>query len=171
MKFLAISLLLATSAQAFDRGAWLERREVLSREAERLRAAYSNAVASADAPAEDVEVPLETNADGSIRLSISAKKSRIFLKEGLVWASGVAIRRFDEKGAEVSRVEAEECLFDRATKSGWAEGRAKVVHGGTAFSGEGVYFSAEEEYVMSFGGSRLETKDLGKAGKKKGGGA
>lgn len=160
MRGFAIAVLLPCAAYAFDQAAWMERREVLSREAERLRAAYSNAVESAMESAESVVVPLETNADGSIRLSISAKKSKFFLKEGLVWAEDVALCRFGDGGAESSRIEAKSCLFDRSTKSGWAEGPAKIVHAGTVFEGRDVYFSAEEEYVMSLGGSRLETKGV-----------
>ena len=168
MKHLAIAFLSALPflAHAFDQGAWLERREILSHEAERLRSAYSNAVSKASEPAEDIVVPIETNGDGSIRLSISAKKSMFFLKEGIVWASGVVLQRFAEDGKENSRIEAEDFVFDRTTKSGWAEGPAKVVHGGTVFSGENVYFSAEEEYVMSFGRSRFETRDIKRGGLK-----
>ena len=168
MKHLAIAFLSALpfGALAFDQGAWLERREILSHEAERLRTAYSNAVAKASEPAEDIELPLETNDDGSIRLSISAKKSMFFLKEGIVWATGVVLQRFAADGKESSRIEAENFVFDRSTKSGWAEGSAKVVHGGTVFSGENVYFSAEEKYVMSFGRSRFETRDIKRGGRK-----
>lgn len=155
-----VSVLVVGTALGFDSEAWFVRRAELSHEAERLQAAYSNLLARVTAPSEDVVLPLEMLPSGAIALSIAAKRAQIFLDEHLVWAEGVVIRKMDETGAEVSRIEAATCLFDRKTKSGWAEGPAKIVHGASAFDGADVYFSAEKEYVMSLKGARIESKDL-----------
>lgn len=145
---------------AFVSAEWSGRREMLTREAERLQVAYTNCAAKATEPAEGVVVPVEVNSDGSVRLSIEAKKAQIFLDDGLVWAEGVVIRKIGSDGVEASRIEAENCVFDRSTKSGWANGALKLTHGGTEFSGRGVYFSSPEDYVMSFSGSSIYSKDL-----------
>jgi len=159
-----MKLALLSALLAFVSSEWLGKREMLSREAERLQAAYTNCAARATDPAEGVAVPLETNPDGSVRLSIEAKKAQFFIDEGLVWAEGVSIRKTGEKGEEVSRIDAEKCVFDRNTKSGWAEGAMKLVYGKTVFSGRGVYFSSPEDYVMSFSDSSIESQDLKFAG-------
>lgn len=151
---------LLAAALAFVSAEWAGRREMLAREAERLQAAYTNCAAMATEPAEGVVVPIEVNPDGSVRLSIEAKKSQIFLREGLVWAEGVVITKLGSRGEVVSRIEAENCVFDRGTKSGWADGTLKLTHGGTVFSGRGVYFSSPEDYVMSFSGSSIYSSDL-----------
>jgi hypothetical protein len=68
-----------------------------------------------------------------------------------VWAEGVTIRQLRRDGSEESRLEAENCLVDRSTKSGWTEGRAHAKYRDQAeLDGENVYFSAAEEYVKIF---------------------
>ena len=165
MKLLTAILLflLAAETPAFDASAWLKRRQQFTQEAERLRAAYTNVVAQVKEPAEDLFVPLEEHPDGSVKTGLSAKRAQIFIDEGLVWAKDVVLRQHDERRAETLRIEAEELVFDRKARRGWAEGPAKVTRGKTSFSGRNVFFSSEEEYVLSFESSFFESRDL-KAG-------
>ena len=161
---IVLSMLAASAALAFDSAGWLEKRELLTREAERLRAAYSNCLSRVKSPAEDVTVPVETFDDGSVKTVVAAKKAQFFLKEGLVWAEGVVIRKFKADGEQETLVEAASCVVDRATKSGWAEGAALVRHGGTTFRGEGVYFSSPEGYVRVFRNADIESDDFSSRG-------
>ena len=151
-KFASIVLCLfaALAAHAFDSAEWLGKRQLLLLEAERLRAAYSNCLARVKSPAEDVTVPVETFADGSVKTVVVAKRAHFFVREGLVWAEGV----------QEARVEADSCVVDRATKSGWAEGRAMVMHGGTVFRGEDVYFSSPESFVHIGRNMEMESDDF-----------
>ena len=158
---IVLSMLAASAALAFDSAGWLEKRELLTREAERLRAAYSNCLSRVKSPAEDVTVPVETFDDGSVKTVVAAKKAQFFLKEGLVWAEGVVIRKFKADGEQETLVEAASCVVDRATKSGWAEGRAVVKHGGAVFRGEDVYFSSPESFVHV--GRNMEMESVGMA--------
>lgn len=157
---LALCIVAAASARAFDSAEWHGKRELLLREAERLQAAYSNCVASLHEPAEDITVPVETYGDGSVKTVVAARRARFFLREGLIWAEGVVIRKFAEDGAEESRIDAASCVVDRAMKSGWAEGPARVRHGRTTFCGSGVYFSSPESYVHVSSRSEIDTTDL-----------
>ena len=161
-KFASIVLCLfaALAAHAFDSAEWLGKRQLLLLEAERLRAAYSNCLARVKSPAEDVTVPVETFADGSVKTVVVAKRAHFFVREGLVWAEGVVIRKLREDGAQEARVEADSCVVDRATKSGWAEGRAMVMHGGTVFRGEDVYFSSPESFVHIGRNMEMESDDF-----------
>lgn len=157
---LSLASLWAFPVLAFDSEEWHGKREVFAREAERLRAAYSNCVARLETPAEDVTVPVETFDDGSVRTVVSAKKVQYFFDKGLVWAHGVVVRKLKQDGTVEARVEAKDCVIDRATKSGWAEGAATVMQGGTVFRGRGVYFNSPESYVRVFESSEVKSKDL-----------
>lgn len=154
-------ILAASSAlAAFDSAEWLAKREMLTREAERLRAAYSNCVARVTEPAEDITIPIETFPDGSVKSFVHARKATLFLDTGFVWAAGVTVRKVDTDGKEVSRIDAANCVIDRNTKSGWADGPARLRHGSTTFTGEGIYFSSPEGYVMVLRKSEIYSKDL-----------
>ena len=157
---MALCLFAAVTAQAFDSAEWHGKREVLLREAERLQAAYSNCLASAQEPAEDIKVPVETFADGSVKTVVAAKRARFFMHTGLIWAEGVVISKFAPDGSEESRIDAASCVVDRTTKSGWAEGPTRVRHGKTTFRGKGVYFSSPESYVRVFHDSEIDSTDL-----------
>lgn len=145
---------------AFDSAGWLAKREMLTREAERLQVAYSNCLARVSEAAEDVIVPLETFPDGAVKSSVHAKRAQFFLDTGLVWAADVTVKKLDDEGKVVSQIDAASCVIDRTTKSGWAEGPAKLRHGTTEFEGEGVYFSSPEGYVSVMRRSRIVSKDL-----------
>lgn len=150
--FIEMALLLAAaSAQAFDSAAWLGQRALLDREAERLRAEYPRFKARVTSPAENITIPVESHPDGAVKTSVFARRAHIFIQEGYVWAEGVTIRQLRRDGSEESRLEAENCLVDRSTKSGWTEGRAHAKYRDQAeLEGENVYFSAAEEYVKIF---------------------
>jgi len=159
--FVSLFLLsLVTGAQAFDSADWHGRRELLTREAERLRTAYSNCIAKVQTPAQDVSVPIEVYEDGSIKVIVYAKKAQYFLDKGLVWAKDVEVKKFDRKGNPDSQIRASECLVDRFSKSGWAEGPASFTHGRTTFKGNGIYFSSEESYVKVFDEADIVSSDL-----------
>ena len=152
--------LIPVPSLAFNSEEWLGKRELFAREAERLRAAYTNCVANLQVPAEDVTVPVETFDDGSVKVMIFAKKAQYFLDKGLVWAEDVTVRRFKPDGTLEAKIEAKNCVVDRFSKSGWAEGLATVTHGKTVFKGEGVYFSSSEGYVKVVERTDVESKDL-----------
>ena len=151
---------MAIETLAFNSEEWLGKRELFAREAERLRTAYTNCVAHLETPAEDVTVPVETFDDGSVKVMIFAKKAQYFLDKGLVWAEDVTVRRFKPNGTLEATIEAKNCVVDRFSKSGWAEGLATVTHGKTVFKGKGVYFSSPEGYVKVVERTDVDSKDL-----------
>ena len=162
VKFLAIVLAIVagSAAQAFDLSAWSAQRDLHLREAERLRAAYSNCLQRLDHPAEDVSVPVETYESGAVRLVVQARRVQFFLDSGLVWAENVVVRRLAPDGSVETRIDARSCVVDRFTKSGWAEGAARVQHDKTSLSGKNVYFSSPESYVRIFEGADLRSEGV-----------
>ena len=158
--FLAALTLAAATAPAFDSEGWLEKRAFLDREAERLAEAFAKCAARADQPAEGIVIPIENYPSGAVKTNVSAGKAQYFLEEGLVWGERVKVTQYGEDGKAAASVEAERCVIDRATKSGWAEGHAKVTAGGTTVEGDGVYFSAAEEYVRITSKTEIVSREL-----------
>ena len=147
------------AAFAFRSDEWLAKREILSREAERLQAAYTSCVARLDEPAADVTIPFERHADGSVKASVTAKKAQVFLDTGMIWGSEVVVSQFSTNGVEDANVEADGCVIDRVTKSGWVQGHAKALHLGNEVEGDGIYFSFEEEFVTIYANTKIRVKD------------
>lgn len=157
---LFLLILASLVASAFDTTAWLTRRSMLEQEATRLAEAYTNFSARVENPSEHAVVPLETFPGGAIKLKIEARYAQFFTVEGFVWGKDVVIIKYDEDGEENARLEADSCLVDRATKSGWASGSACLIHGETRFDGEDLYFSSPESYTISFTSSKIHSTDL-----------
>ena len=147
------------AAFAFRSDEWLAKREILSREAERLQAAYTSCVARLDEPAADVTIPFERHADGSVKASVTAKKAQVFLDTGMIWGSEVVVSQFSTNGVEDAHVEADGCVIDRVTKSGWVQGHARALHLGNEVEGDGIYFSFEEEFVTIYANTKIRVKD------------
>ena len=157
-------LLVPLEVRAFDSAAWQEKRVALSREADRLREAYRQCVSKLQTPAEDVTLPLEMFPNGSVQIVVHARKAQYFLSSGFVWAEGVTVRKFKRDGSLDITLEAQNCVIDRETKSGWAEGAVTLTQGGTVLRGRGVYFSSPEGYLCVTQDSDIDSKDLKNGG-------
>lgn len=157
--FVLAALAGLSAAAAFDSEAWLGKRRLMGKESARLRKAYASCVAKLQMPADDVTIPVDTHPDGSVKTIVNAKRAQYFLKSGLVWAEGVVVRKHSQDGSLDLRIEAENCVIDRQSRSGWVDGRAKIVQGSTVFTGRNVFFSSPEEYVKVFRNVKLLTKD------------
>lgn len=155
-----ISSVLVAATAAFDFDGWMAKREILSREAERLQSAYSNCLARIDRPSENVKIPIETFADGSIKTLLTAAKVKIFLDSEFVWGEDVEVRHQQNRESGASCIVAANCLVDRQTKSGWADGAARLTHESTTCDGEGVYFSSPEGFVSISRNARIVSKNL-----------
>lgn len=148
----------ALDVWAFDSGEWMSKREMLTREAERLQAACAVCAAHLETPAENVLLPVETHPDGSVKTSIFAKRAQIFLDSGLVWGSDVVVRQLATNGTVEAEIEAGRCVVDRGTKSGWIEGHAAARYLANEMEGDGVYFSFPEEFVIISSNTQIRIK-------------
>ena len=155
--------LAALSANAFDSADWLEQRMLLDREAERLCAAYAKYGALSTEAAESIVVPVEGYADGSIKTSVGAKRAQFFLVDGFIWGEGVEVRQFKRDGTIDMKLDADNCVVDRTTRSGWVEDHAHAEFRDEAvLDGDRVYFSAPEEYLKIYTNTvlRADGKEL-----------
>jgi lipopolysaccharide transport protein LptA len=146
-------------ALAFDSAEWLEKREVLSREAERLQAAYADCVARLEVPAENVSFPIEGHPDGSVKSILTAEKAQFFLDTGFVWGKNVVVRQMTTNGVVEAEITADSCVVDRSTKSGWVEGHAHAKYLKNEVEGDGIYFSFSEEFVIISANTLIRSKE------------
>ena len=125
-----------------------------------------DAKASADArakkavaPAENVSMVLESYPDGAVKSRITAARATIFPDSSYVWAEKIRLEQFDATGTNrTARLDAENCLVDRTTKTGWVDGNANMVYGDSTVKGRGIYFSLTREFIKIFSQSEIRTK-------------
>ena len=146
---LAALILATAAAQAFDSEAWFTTRDGHWAAATAMRGKYAEYLGRVATPAENLTVPLENYADGSIKSSIFAKRACFFLQDGYIWGEGVTIRQLKRDGSVESQVDAENCLVNRETRRCWIEGHAKAYYRDQAeLEGDGVYLDAASEYAI-----------------------
>ena len=77
----------------------------------------------------------------------------------MVWGTEVVVSQFSTNGVVEARVEADNCVIDRTTKSGWVQGHAKAFYLDNEVEGDGIYFSFEEEFVTIYANTKIRVKD------------
>ena len=146
-------------AAAFSSVSWLEERNDDS-DVQRLRVAYTNCVANLLQPAQNVMLPLETFPDGQVKSRLMADEAQIFLDRGFIWGRGIRVEEYDAAGKVRGRLQADSCIVDRATRTGWVEGMATFTYGDSMVRGAGVYFSFDREFIKVFSKSEIRVKGL-----------
>ncbi|MGN0852960.1 MAG: hypothetical protein ACI4Q3_06245 [Kiritimatiellia bacterium] len=150
----------STAAGAFSSEKWLAERGDDS-DMLRLRAAYAECVKKLESPAENVSLPLETHSDGTVKSRLKAERAHMFMDSGFVWAEKIRVEQFREDGTLAASLDADNCVIDRNTKSGWVEGAARMVYGDSSVRGRGIYFSLPREFIKIFSESEIRTKHGG----------
>lgn len=154
----AAGVLMAGLAAAFSSERWLAERADDS-DMLRLRAAFAECSQKAVAPAENVSMVLESYPDGVVKTRIRAARATIFPDSGHIWAESIRLEQFDATGTNLTaRLDAENCLYDRTTKTGWVDGNADMQYGDAAVKGRGIYFSLTREFIKIFSQSEIRTK-------------
>lgn len=151
--------LAAIAGLAFNSEQWLAERADDS-DMMRLRAAYRDCVSKLESPAENVMFPLETFPDGSVRSRLTAARAQMFTDSDFIWGENIRVEQYREVGSTNvwASLDAENCIVDRKTKSGWVEGTASMTYGGSSVKGRGIYFSLPREYVKILSNCEIRTK-------------
>lgn len=149
----------AFSACAFSSAQWLAERND-DGDMLRLRKAYAHCVAHLESPAENVVFPLETLPDGTVKSRLRARRAQLFIDSGLIWGEGIRVEQYDKDGKVDSFLEAENCIVDRKTKTGWVDGDAVISYGKSTVKGRGVHFSVDREFIKIFSKSEIRTTGL-----------
>ena len=154
----AACALAACAAAAFSSERWLAERADDS-DMLRLRTAFAECAKKAVAPAENVSMVLETYPDGKVKSRITAARANIVPDSGYVWAEKIRLEQFDAGGTNMTAsLDAENCLVDRTTKTGWVDGNANMTYGDSTMKGRGIYFSLTREFIKIFSQSEIRTK-------------
>ena len=153
----AIFAVLALAAFGFSSEKWLVERSDDS-DMLRLRTAFRECQAKVDTPAEDVTLPLEHYPDGTVKSRLTAKKAQLFMDTDYIWGEGIHVEQRREDGKIVGTLDAENCVVDRKTRTGWVEGAAKMTYGDAMIKGRGIYFSLEREFIKIFSQCEIRTK-------------
>ncbi len=157
---IAIAIVLACfTACAFSSSEWLAERND-DGDMLRLKKAYAQCVANLDAPAENVMFPIETLQDGTVKSRLKARRAQLFMDTGFIWGEGIRVEQYGEDGKVDSFLEADNCIVDRKTKTGWVDGDAIMTYGKSTVKGRGVYFSVEREFIKIFSRSEIRTSGL-----------
>lgn len=160
-KLLSIAACVATlAAAAFSSREWLAMRNDDS-DAARLRAAYADCLKKLDSPAQDVNIPLESFPDGTIKSRISAARAQLFLDTDLVWGEKIHVEQLKPDGTRQATLDADNCIVDRKSRSGWVAGEALMTYGNSSVRGRGVYFSLSNEFIKIFSQSEIRTGSVG----------
>ena len=149
----------ASAACAFSSSKWLAERND-DGDMLRLRKAYAQCVAQLESPAENVVFPLETLPDGTVKSRLKARRAQMFMDTGLIWGEGIRVEQYGKDGKVESFLEAENCIVDRKTKTGWVEGDAMMTYGKSTVKGRGVHFSVDREFIKIFSKSEIRTTGL-----------
>lgn len=158
--FLAIICSLAAiSLYAFSSEKWLAERNDDS-DIVRLQAAFADCKAKLSQPAENVMFPIETYPDGTVKSRIRAQQAQMFLDTGFIWGKGIRVEEYDHDGKVKSSLDADDCVVDRNTRTGWVKGLAVMKVGDTMVKGRGVYFSFNREFVKILSQSEIRSKGL-----------
>ena len=147
------------SAWAFDSGKWLAERGDDS-DMLRLRAAYEDCIKKIEVPAENVAFPLETYPNGVVKSRLRAKKAFMFVDTGFIWGEGIRVEEYDRQGKVTGWLEADNCVIDRGTRTGWVKGAATLNYQDTVVKGRGIYFSFDREFIKIFSQSEIRAKGL-----------
>ena len=83
--------------------------------------------AGAAMPMEDLSFPIDHFEDGSVRAQFNADWALVPDDEDdFVRAKGIRIDLYDEEGNVIGCYVAENCIFDRATRTGYCEGPVRI---------------------------------------------
>ena len=150
--------MMAVGAAAFSSERWLAKRADDS-DMQRLRAAFAECAKKTTAPAENVSMVLESYPDGKVKSRITAARATIFPDSNFIWAENIHLEQFDATGTNLTaKLDAENCLVDRKSNTGWVDGNANMVYGESTVKGRGIYFSLTDEFIKIFSQSEIRTK-------------
>jgi len=121
-----------------------------------LAKSWAGVKAKMAAPVENLSIPLEYYDSGLVKARLFAVKAQIFTN-GLVFATGVRVNLYNEKGKPNGFLKAEDCLFDRNESHGYCRGAVEVVKDTDLIKGVGMYFSIPNEFIKILSNCEIQT--------------
>ena len=122
-------------------------------------------------PLEDVSFPLVSYPDGSVRVQFKAAHALLPQDEkAYVRGKSIHMEMFEPGGLMSGIFRSENCIFDRATRTGYCEGWVRVQYRNVKITGTNMVWELETRNVKGLSGARVIVnrfmKDLGSVFKK-----
>lgn len=144
---------------AFSSERWLAERNDDS-DVVRLRDAFLACKAKMTQPALDVVFPIEHYPNGTVKSRLKAREAQLFMDTGFILGMGIRVEEYDIEGKVCGWLEADDCIVDRNTLTGWVQGNAVLNSSDTMVRGRGVYFSFHREFIKILSQSEIRAKGL-----------
>ncbi len=107
-------------------------------------------------PLEDVSFPLMSYPDGSVRVQFKALHALFPQDEkAYVRGKGIHMEMFEPGGLMSGIFRADNCIFDRATRTGYCEGRVRVQYQNVKITGTNMVWDLEARNVKVLSGARV----------------
>ena len=100
--------------------------------------------------------PAEHYDDGRIKAVLRAKNA-VLSSDDSIWAWGVTVVMYDRAGEQEGEMEAETCLFDRKTQTGYSAGRVNAQLKQTTVSGENCFWSLKDSFFRMLFKAEIHT--------------
>ncbi len=107
-------------------------------------------------PVENMTLPLDHHPNLRVRALLKAGKALV-PNEGFVRASDVVIELYDELGKLEGLFVADHCIVDRATSSGYCEGKVRIERMGVRITGVDMLWLMEERNVRILSQAEVRT--------------
>ena len=107
-------------------------------------------------PLEDVSFPLVSYPDGSVRVQFKAAHALLPQDEkAYVRGKGIHMEMFEPGGLMSGLFRSDNCIFDRATRTGYCEGRVRVQYQNVKITGTNMVWDLETRNVKVLSGARV----------------
>ena len=119
---------------------------------------WDSTKAAMTVPMENLQMPLEYWPEGGVKARLFARRAQVFEKGQTIFAEGVRVEMLSQEGKPDGELNADGCLFDKATKRGYCRGMVTVRKDGDQIKGRGLYFSVSEEYIRILSECEIRTR-------------
>ncbi len=108
-------------------------------------------------PVKELRLPIEKHENGLVKLLLYAREAKVPKPGGKLEGRGIVIAQFAPDGVTVEmRVEADDCVYDRAKGRGVCRGKVLMRTRGLVIRGVGLEWSRKDEMVSILSDARIE---------------
>ncbi len=108
-------------------------------------------------PVKELRLPIERYENGLVKVLLYAREAKVPTPGGKLEGRGIVIEQFAPDGVTVEmRVEADDCIYDRAEEKGVCRGRVLVRTRGLLIRGVGLEWSRKDEMVSILSDAQIE---------------
>ncbi|MCL1888690.1 MAG: hypothetical protein FWF96_07465 [Kiritimatiellaeota bacterium] len=100
--------------------------------------------------------PAEHYDDGRIRAVLRAKNA-VLSSDDSIWAWGVTVVMYDREGGQEGELEAESCLFERKTQTGYSAGPVSANLNEAKITGVNCFWSLKDSFLRMLSEAKIQS--------------